>query len=113
TGVKGTGSSATFVRPMFQGKLSAEVRPEGDGPRCVTIQIGAFRAGAVKKGDAAGVTRLDVNIDASAIRQSPEAPFKEAKQAVDLGQADRIVAGRRGVQAQEHVAAAERAERAA
>ena len=27
TGIKGTGCGATFVRPMFQGKLSAEVRP--------------------------------------------------------------------------------------
>jgi electron transfer flavoprotein alpha subunit len=112
TAVKGTGSSATFVRAMFQGKLSAEVRPEGDGPRCVTIQIGAFRADAVKKGDAAGVTRLDVNIDASAIRQSPEAPFKEAKQAVDLGQADRIVAVGRGIKSQENIAIAERLARA-
>jgi electron transfer flavoprotein alpha subunit len=112
TAVKGTGSSATFVRPMFQGKLSAEVRPEGDGPRCVTIQIGAFRADAVRKGDAAGVTRLDLNIDAPAIRQSPEAPFKEAKQAVDLGQADRIVAVGRGIKSQENIAIAERLARA-
>jgi electron transfer flavoprotein alpha subunit len=32
TGVNGTGATATFLRPMFQGKLSAEVRPHGDGP---------------------------------------------------------------------------------
>src|SRR5574342_393753 len=88
---------------MFQGMLSAEVRPLGSGPRFVTIQIGAFRADAVKKGQAAPVTRLDVNIEPSAIRQAPEAPFKEAKQAVDLGQAERIVAVGRGIKSQEHL----------
>ncbi len=105
-GINGTGSSATFVRPMFQGKLSAEVRPQGDGPRCVTIQIGAFRADAVKRGTAAPVTPLAVEIDASTIRQKAEAPFKEAKQAIDLGQAERIVAVGRGIKSQENIAIA-------
>jgi len=108
TGINGTGTAATFSRPMFQGKLSADVRPHGNGPVCVSIQIGAFRADAVKRGDAAAITRLDVNIDPSAIRQSPEAPFKEAKQAVDLGQAERIVAVGRGIKSQENIAVAER-----
>jgi electron transfer flavoprotein alpha subunit len=107
-GINGTGATATFVRPMFQGKLAAEVRPHGAGPRCVTIQIGAFRADAVKRGDAAPVTPASVDIDASAIRQSAEAPFKEAKQAVDLGQAERIVAVGRGIKSQENIAVAER-----
>jgi electron transfer flavoprotein alpha subunit len=107
-GINGTGSTATFVRPMFQGKLSAEVRPQGKGPQCVTIQIGAFRADAVKRGDAAPVTRTNFDIDSSTIRQSPEAPFKEAKQAVDLGQAERIVAVGRGIKSQENIAIAER-----
>src|SRR5436309_13680206 len=30
TGINGTGADATFVRPMFQGKLAAQVRPQGD-----------------------------------------------------------------------------------
>jgi electron transfer flavoprotein alpha subunit len=66
----------------------------------------------VKKGSAAGVTRVDVAIEASAIRQSAEAPFKEAKQAVDLGQAERIVAVGRGIKSQENIAIAERLARA-
>jgi electron transfer flavoprotein alpha subunit len=108
TGINGSGASATFVRPMFQGKLSAEVRLQGDGARCVTIQIGAFRADSVQRGNAAAVTPINVDIDASVIRQSPEAPFKEAKQAVDLGQAERIVAVGRGIKSQENIAIAER-----
>jgi electron transfer flavoprotein alpha subunit len=108
TGINGTGATATFFRPMFQGKLSAEVRPQGEGPRCITIQIGAFRADAVKRGQAGPVTSTNVDIDSSAIRQTPEAPFKEAKQAVDLGQAERIVAVGRGIKSQENIAIAER-----
>ena len=106
--VNGTGAQATFVRPMFQGKLSAEVRPRGDGPAIVTCQIGAFRADAVEKGSGAPITEVAVPIDAAAIRQKPEPPFQEAKQAVDLGQAERIVAVGRGIKSQENIQVAEK-----
>jgi len=112
TGLTGTGASAAFVRPMFQGKLTSEVRHQGEGPRMVTVQIGAFRADAVKKGNPGRVTRLEAPIDRAAIRQTPEAPFREAKQAVDLGQAERIVAVGRGIKAQQHIALAEALARA-
>lgn len=108
TAVKGTGSGATFSRPMFQGKLTAEVKPVGDAPHFVTFQIGAFRADAVQKGAGAPVTKTQVNVDASKIRQKPEAPFQEAKQAVDLGQAERIVAVGRGIKSQENLAIVEK-----
>ena len=108
TGIKGTGAGATFVRPMFQGKLAAEVRPRGDGPVFVTIQIGAYRADAVHKAAAAPVRKIDVAIDTAAIRQQPEAPFQEAKQAVDLGQAERIVSVGRGIKSQENIGIAEK-----
>ena len=38
----------------------------------------------------------------------PELPFQEAKQAVDLSQAERIVAVGRGIKSQEHIALAEK-----
>ena len=47
--------------------------------------------------------RWPCSLDAAAIRQRPEAPFKEAKQAVDLTQAERIVAVGRGIKGQEHL----------
>ncbi len=108
TAVTGTGTDATFTRPMFQGKLAAQVRPLGDTPFFVTFQIGAFRADAVQKGGSAPVTSVPLQIDASAIRQKPDAPFQEAKQAVDLGQAERIVAVGRGIKSQENIAVAEK-----
>jgi electron transfer flavoprotein alpha subunit len=91
-----------YVRPMFQGKLQADITV--DGPHLATFQIGAYRADAMKSGaSAAGVRAASIAIDASKIRQKPEAPFKEAKQAVDLSQAERIVAVGRGIKAQEHL----------
>jgi electron transfer flavoprotein alpha subunit len=108
TGINGTGAGATFIRPMFQGKLAAEVRPAGEGPYFVTFQIGSFRADAVQKSGSAPITDVEVQVEASAIRQKPEPPFQEAKQAVDLGQAERIVAVGRGIKSQENIALAEK-----
>ena len=106
--VKHSGGASTFSRPMFQGKLTADVVPQGPAPHLITIQIGAFRADAVKKGSSpAGVTSAAVNIDESQLRQKAEAPFQEAKQAVDLSQAERIVAVGRGIKSQENIAIAE------
>jgi electron transfer flavoprotein alpha subunit len=91
-----------YVRPMFQGKLQADITV--DGPHLATFQIGAYRADAMKAGTApAAVRQAPVAIDASRIRQKPEAPFKEAKQAVDLSQAERIVSVGRGIKSQENL----------
>jgi electron transfer flavoprotein alpha subunit len=73
------------------------------------VQIGAYRADNAKRGSApAPVKTLAVAMDASVVRQKAEEPFQEAKQAVDLSQAERIVAVGRGIKAQEHVALAEK-----
>jgi electron transfer flavoprotein alpha subunit len=109
TAVKGTGTGATFTRPMFQGKLTAEVKAQGDAPHLLSFQIGSFRADAVQRGSsAAAVTQANVTVDASRIRQKPEPPFQEAKAAVDLSQAERIVAVGRGIKSQENLALAEK-----
>jgi electron transfer flavoprotein alpha subunit len=98
----------TYSRPVFQGKLTADVVASGPAPHLVTFQIGAFRVDAVTKGSSPTAVRAaNVALDASAIRQKPEAPFKEAKQAVDLSQAERIVAVGRGIKGQEHLALAQ------
>ncbi|MEO6212148.1 MAG: electron transfer flavoprotein subunit alpha/FixB family protein [Vicinamibacterales bacterium] len=104
TALKKQGDGLVYVRPVFQGKLSADVSAVGPEPHLVTCQIGAFRADAAVRGTAlAPVRSASIEVDASAIRQKPEAPFKEAKQAVDLSQAERIVAVGRGIKGQEHL----------
>ena len=51
---------------------------------------------------------MRVAIDAGAIREQPEAPFQQARQSVDLSQADRIVAVGRGIKGQEHLPIAQK-----
>ncbi len=97
----------TFMRPMFQGKLVAEVVGEGPLPHLVSCQVGAFRADAVVRGSGAPVTHHVPALDLSQVRQVAEPPFQETKAAVDLSQAERIVAVGRGIKAQEHVALAQ------
>jgi electron transfer flavoprotein alpha subunit len=107
--IKAVPGGAAFARPMFQGKLTADVVPEGPSPHLISFQIGAFRADAVKRGaTAAPVASGSITIDQASIRQAPEAPFQEAKQAVDLSQAERIVAVGRGIKAQENLVLAEK-----
>jgi electron transfer flavoprotein alpha subunit len=104
TGLKTTGGETAFVRPMFQGKLTADVVAQGDAPHFVTFQIGAFRADAVARGAApAPVRALTVAVSAADIRERPEPPFQEAKQAVDLSQAERIVSVGRGIKEQANI----------
>ena len=109
TAVRKVHGVTAFARPMFQGKLTADVAPEGPAPYLVTFQIGAFRADAVARGgSAAAVSNANVTIDANTIRQQPEPPFQEAKQAVDLSQAERIVAVGRGIKTQDNLPIAEK-----
>ena len=108
TAIAGTADAPTFLRPMFQGKLAAEVRPAAAGSCFVTVQIGAFRADQVQRGSAPStVKKVPVQVDRAAIRQVPEAPFQEAQRAVDLSQAPRIVAVGRGIKSKEHLPVAE------
>jgi electron transfer flavoprotein alpha subunit len=109
TGIKSAGAETAFTRPMFQGKLTADVIPQGPAPHFVTFQIGAYRVDQVAKGSApAPVRALSVSVDASAIRERPEAPFQQARQAVDLSQAERIVSVGRGIKEQSNIAIAQK-----
>jgi len=108
TAVKAVAGETAFVRPMFQGKLTADIVPQGPAPHFITFQIGAYRIDQVVKGPAAAPLRaLDVTVDASTIRQKPEAPFQQARQAVDLSQAERIVSVGRGIKEQSNIALAQ------
>jgi electron transfer flavoprotein alpha subunit len=103
------GERPTFLRPVYQGKIVADVSAEGPHPHFISVQIGAYRADQAKRGaTAAPVKPMNVSVDAAAIRQKAEEPFQEAKQAVDLSQAERIVAVGRGIKGQEHIALAEK-----
>jgi electron transfer flavoprotein alpha subunit len=108
TAIKPVDNQPAFVRPMFQGKLTADVVLQGPAPHFATFQIGAYRVDHAKKAASpVNVRALSVNVDASAIRQKPEAPFQQAKQAVDLSQAERIVSVGRGIKEQANIPVAQ------
>jgi electron transfer flavoprotein alpha subunit len=109
TGVKPHGDAFAFVRPMFQAKLAADVVPQGPAPHFATFQIGAFRVDQLARGAApAPIRAAAVTLAATDIRQKPEAPFKEAKQAVDLTQAERIISVGRGIKEQSNIELAQK-----
>ena len=96
-GYKKDGDKLLFTRQMFQGKFVADVSFAGEAPWFVTFQNGAFRGDKVEAGaSAAPVETVAVDIADGVIRNKPQEVFKEAKQAVDLTQAEIIVAVGRG-----------------
>lgn len=103
-GYKKDGDKLLFTRQMFQGKLAADVSFAGDAPWFVTFQNGAFRADKVEAGAAAApVETVNVEIADGVIRNKPQEVFKEAKQAVDLTQAEIIVSVGRGIKEQKNI----------
>jgi electron transfer flavoprotein alpha subunit len=103
-GYKKDGAKLVFTRQMFQGKLAADVSFACDAPWFVTFQNGAFRADKVEAGaSAAPVETVNVNIPDGVVRNQPQEVFKEAKQAVDLTQAEIIVSIGRGIKEQKNI----------
>ena len=104
-GYKYEGGKLLFTRQMFQGKFAADVSFSGDGPWLATLQIGAFRGDAAEAGTAP-VETVAARVERAPLVQ-PHEVFQEAKQAVDLSQADVIVAVGRGIKEQKNMALAE------
>jgi electron transfer flavoprotein alpha subunit len=103
-GYKKEGEKLVFTRQMFQGKFVADVSFAGDAPWFVTFQNGSFRGDKVEAGAAAApVETVAVDIADGVIRNKPQEVFKEAKQAVDLTQAEIIVAVGRGIKEQKNI----------
>jgi electron transfer flavoprotein alpha subunit len=103
-GYKKEGDTLLFTRQMFQGKFVADVRFTGEGAWFVTFQNGAYRGDKVESGaSAAPIETVQAEIADGAIRNQPQEVFKEAKQAVDLTQAEIIVAVGRGIKEQKNI----------
>jgi electron transfer flavoprotein alpha subunit len=103
-GYKKDGEKLLFTRQMFQGKFAADVSFNCDAPWFVTFQNGAFRADKVEAGQAAApVETMNVEISDDAVLTKPQEIFKEAKQAVDLTQAEIIVSVGRGIKEQKNI----------
>jgi electron transfer flavoprotein alpha subunit len=105
TGYKFENRKLLFTRQMFQGKFTADVSFTGEAPWLATIQTGAFRGDQAE----AGTTPIETVTAAAAAppRVTAHEVFQEAKQAVDLGQAEIIVAVGRGIKEQKNLAIAQ------
>ena len=91
-----------MVRQLFQGKINADARFEGDAPYFASIQAGAFRTDRLQAGSASvETTRADLN--ASQIRTKPLGLFRESARAVDLSTAEIIVSMGRGIREAENI----------
>lgn len=104
-GYKHEGGKLLFTRQMFQGKFAADVSFGGEAPWLATVQIGTFRTDQAEAGSAP-VETVAAKVGA-APRITPHEVFQEAKQAVDLSQAEVIVAVGRGIKEQKNLALAE------
>ena len=103
-GYRKDGEKLLFTRQMFQGKFSADVAFSCDPPWFVTFQNGAFRGDKVEAGASPSpVETVNLDIPATVSRNKPQPVFKEAKQAVDLTQAEIIVSVGRGIKEQKNI----------
>jgi electron transfer flavoprotein alpha subunit len=103
-GYKKNGDRLVFTRQMFQGKFVADVSFACNPPWFVTFQNGAFRGDKVEAGTAAAPAEIvNAEIADSVVRTKPQEVFKEAKQAIDLTQAEIIVSVGRGIKEQKNI----------
>jgi electron transfer flavoprotein alpha subunit len=94
--------TVVLVRQLFQGKINADVRFNGDGPHFASLQAGAYRADQLTAGSPA-VEKFAPTLSASQIRTKPHERFRESARAVDLGAAELIVAVGRGIREAENI----------
>jgi len=106
-GYKYDNGKLLFTRQMFQGKFAADVSFTDNGNLWMaTFQNAAFRGDLAEAGSAP-IETLHVTVPDGVIRVQAHEIFKEAKQSVDLSQAEVIVAVGRGIKEQKHLAMAE------
>ncbi len=96
------GEAVVLVRQLFQGKINADVRFEGDGPYFASIQAGAFRADKIQTGSAA-IEKTTPELKPEQIRTKPQGLFRESQRAVDLSAAQIIVSVGRGIKEPENI----------
>ena len=99
-GVRDAGAGR-WVRPVFQGKITADVQTS-PGLVLVSFQSGTYRADELGSGSPS-VRTVSVDLSGVESRVHREEKFQEAKGAVDLSRAERIVAVGRGIGEEENL----------
>lgn len=96
------GDKPIFYKQSFNSKLVSELQTSGDGPVLVSFQSAAYSAENIQSGTASARS-VNVDLDASAIKVTPEEPFQEEAGGVDLSSADLIVSIGRGIGKEENI----------
>src|SRR5258705_1054685 len=85
--------------------MDADVSATCESTVFVTFQSGAYRGDQAAKGSGERIEKIAVEV--GEVRMTPEAPFQEVKQAVDLSKAEIIVAVGRGIKSKDNIVLAE------
>ncbi len=104
------GERVVFTRPVFNAKMHMRVTPKGEGPCFVTAAPGAFPprepdeagSGPPQDGGEPRLDAFDVDLSGLPVRSKRIGRESAAAGALDLGSADIIVAGGRGIREKEH-----------
>lgn len=97
-------TALTFVRPLFQGRVSANTLALDETPVFVTLQNGSFSADSLIKASVdPTVYSLNFDLSNDDIRSTSELPFRIDSQSVDLSKADVIVAVGRGIKSADNI----------
>lgn len=99
-----TGNIA-WTRPAFGGNLMAKILCPDNRPQMGTVRPGVFKKSMPDDGRTGEIVREDIHIDPANIRVHLLERVKEVAQAVNLEEAEIIVAGGRGVKSAEGFAA--------
>ena len=92
----------TATRPMYAGKVIAEVGFSSDTPQMASVRPNIFPAVVLSDSRKAEVIRLKANISAADIKTTIVETIKTAGEKVDLTEADVIVSGGRGMKGPEN-----------
>ena len=91
-----------LVRQLFQGKVNADLRFEGEPPWFASLQAGSWRADRAVAGSAP-VESFAPRLAAADIRTRPGELFRESQRALDLAAAGIIVSVGRGIKEPENI----------
>ncbi|KGN03009.1 electron transfer flavoprotein subunit alpha [Clostridium novyi A str. 4570] len=102
---EGTGH-LLMTRPAFGGNLMATIMCTENRPQMSTVRPGVFDKLAADESriDAAKIEKVAVKLDAEDLKVTVKEVVKIAKEVADLGEAEVIVAGGRGVGSKENFA---------
>ncbi|RMF79794.1 MAG: electron transfer flavoprotein subunit alpha/FixB family protein [Nitrospirae bacterium] len=111
TGFRSEAEGLVLEKPVYNGRLVAEIIPEGEGVVLVSFQAAAFAADAARAGTAP-VREAAVELDPAAARGRAEAPFRADTGGIDITTAERLVSIGRGLGKPENLPVVEELARA-